>query len=123
MTDEQALKRARDESIRRIMDACRATGDGRTGTRVEMGFEALYQEIGVLSDALDQAQMFGLEAQRERNALREELIELRAAVLREALDAVPQDICTHDGCDKETTCPLTRVNVAISALLSPEKAK
>jgi len=40
----------------------------------------------------------------------------RAAVLRETLDAIPQDICTHDGCD-EGTCPLTRVNVAISALL------
>lgn len=48
---------------------------------------------------------------------------VREKVLREALDAVPQDICTHDGCDKESTCPLTRVNVAISALLSPEKAK
>lgn len=40
----------------------------------------------------------------------------RAAVLREALDVVPQDICTHDGCE-ESTCPLTRVNVAISGLL------
>jgi hypothetical protein len=40
----------------------------------------------------------------------------RAAVLREALDAVPQDICTHASCEN-TTCPLTRVNVAISALL------
>ena len=40
----------------------------------------------------------------------------RAAVLREALDVVPQDICMHDGCE-ESTCPLTRVNVAISGLL------
>ncbi len=43
--------------------------------------------------------------------------DLRAAILREALDAVPHDICAHDGCDKESTCPLTRVNVAISELL------
>jgi hypothetical protein len=41
----------------------------------------------------------------------------RAAALRDALGAIPQDICSHDGCDKETTCPLTRVNVAISGLL------
>ncbi len=49
----------------------------------------------------------------------ERLMDDRAAVLREALDAVPQDICTHDGCE-ETTCPLTRVNVAISALLDKD---
>lgn len=44
------------------------------------------------------------------------LKEDRAAILRECLDVIPQDICTHDGCE-EATCPLTRVNVAISALL------
>jgi hypothetical protein len=55
--------------------------------------------------------------QRFIDALAEELKERRAFVLREALDVVPQDICNHDGCDKESTCPLTRVNVAISALL------
>jgi len=47
----------------------------------------------------------------------------RAAVLREALDAIPQTICTggpngrHDpGCD-DPTCPLLLVNNAIQALL------
>lgn len=46
----------------------------------------------------------------------ERLKDDRAAVLRDVLDVIPQDICTHDGCE-ESTCPLTRVNVAISGLL------
>ncbi len=40
----------------------------------------------------------------------------RASVLREALDAIPQDICPHGGCN-DPTCPLTRVNIAVSGLL------
>jgi len=41
----------------------------------------------------------------------------RAAVLREALDAVPQSICTHGpGCE-ESTCPLVVVNAALRRML------
>ena len=40
----------------------------------------------------------------------------RAAVLREVLDAIPQDLCMRRGCN-EPTCALTRVNAAISSLL------
>ena len=64
----------------------------------------------------------GSHSEPKSHNVSEMATDARAAVLREALDAVPQDICTHDGCDKESTCPLTRVNVAINALLSPTKA-
>ena len=50
-------------------------------------------------------------------------VAVRVVVLREALDAIPQTICTsgpnerHDpGCD-DPTCPLLLVNNAIQALL------
>ena len=74
MTDEQAIRQARDEEIRRILHACRATDDGRTGTHVTMGFEALYEEIGVLHDAL-------VLAQRQLRTLKGDVLDV-ASTLR-----------------------------------------
>ena len=91
-------------AVFRVLDAALAAGGYSASRIVE---ELRSAGIGVTVGTLH-----GVGLQAIANALGLD----RAAVLREALDAVPQDICTHDGCE-ETTCPLTRVNVAISGLL------